>query len=236
MKKPSRFKKLGLGRSVRLSWMNTALSHVLAVLPADECREKLAAFIAEERTEGGDRGIESVRKALRFTACWFKPAADMVVFRNQALAVARTAPVKDWTALQWALLVANYPFVLSVSTAVGRLLAVQGNASKPQIEKRLRDQYGAQAIVERNMRYALNILLYFGLLAARDGGGIYEAPETPLVLDFERTALLWKAMLHATPSGRLSVVTLRNAPAFYPFHLAPVSPTSIVTRFPDLDS
>lgn len=235
MKKPTRFEKLGVGRSVKLAWMNMALSQVIAGLSAEECRERIAAFIAEERTEEGDRGGESVRKALRFTACWFKPAADLAVFRDQALAVARASSVADWTPVQWAMLVANYPFVLSVSTVIGRLLAVQGSVGKTQIEKRLQDQYGAQAIVERNMRYAINILVDFGVLVAKEGGGVYAAPELPIELDFDRTALLWKALLHATPTGRLPVVTIRNSPAFYPFRPAAVSPASFVARFPDTD-
>ncbi len=236
MKQPTRFEKLGLGRSVKLSWMNMALSYVMTGLSAEECREKLATFIAEEQTEDGHRGAESVRKALRYTACWFKPVADLVLFRDQAIAVARACSITDWTPIQYAMLVANYPFLLAVSTVIGRLLAVQGTVCKPQIEKRLQDQYGAQAVVERNMRYAINILLDFGLLFTEKArSGIYEAPAQSIELDFDRTALLWKAMIHATPSGRLPAVILRNAPALYPFRPASLAPSSVVARFPDLD-
>ena len=46
--------------------------------------------------------------------------------------------------------------------------------------------------------------------------------------------LLWKAMLHATPSNRLPVNALRNSPALYAFDMPEIYAEQTSDSMPDL--
>ncbi len=234
MKKPSRFQKLGMGRSVRLAWMDMALSMTLNGHTPAECRTRMTEFIAGEGTAGGERGLESARKAARFTACWYSPTDDLAHFHDQLVAEARQVPRDEWRPLHWALLIANYPFLLGTATVIGRLFSLQGRAEKGQVEKRLRDIYGAQPFIERNMRYAISTLLDFGLVAAVGRTGVYTPSKSPVKTDAVMTALLWKALLHGTEGGSLPYTTLRNSPAYFPFTMADISLGQFAALFNDV--
>ncbi len=234
MKRPSRFQKLGLGRSVSLAWMDMALALTLSGTAAGECRDQMMAAISGERTATGDRGTESARKAVRFTACWYSPIGELALFRDQLLSKAKSLPQERWVALHWAVLMANYPFLLNTAVVFGRLFSLQEKVEKGQIESRLRDIYGAQPFIERNMRYAIAILFGFGLISATGKPGVYTTEERPKATDAETTALLWKAMLHGTEGGKLPYTALRNSPAYFPFSMTNIGLEQFLASFPDV--
>ena len=234
MKKPSRFQKLGMGRGVRRAWMDMALSMTLNGRTPADCRMRMTEFIAGESTAGGERGAESSRKAVRFTACWYSPSDDLVLFRDQLAAAARQISRDEWRPLHWALLIANYPFLLSTATVLGRLFSLQGRAEKGQVEKRLRDIYGAQPFIERNMRYAISTLLDFGLVVAVGRTGVYTPADTPVEVDANTTGLIWKSLLHGTESGNLPYTALRNSPAYFPFAMTDISLGQFAAMFNDV--
>ncbi len=234
MKKPSRFQKLGMGRGVRRAWMDMSLSMTLNGRTPAECRKQMTEFIACESTAGGERGQESVKKAVRFTACWYSPSNDLVLFRNQLANAARQTPRDEWRPFHWALLIANYPFLLSTATVLGRLFSLQEHADKGQVEKRLRDIYGAQPFIERNMRYAISTLIDFGLVMAAGRTGVYSPAESMVQVDADTTALLWKALLHGNENGNLPYTALRNSPAFFPFAMTDIGVGQFAAMFNDV--
>jgi hypothetical protein len=235
MKKPSRFEKLGFGHALRLSWLDFALRLALQQCDPKEAQEQARKFVASENTVDGVRGESQLKKGLSLLASWYKPNKDLVLFRNQLLLIAKDVSVEQWPILHWAILSAHYPFLYQVTLVLGRLFSLQGQANKSQIEKRIEEVYGTMPFVERNMRFAIVTLANLGFLKMNGTTGLYMPPEELRTINFELTAILWKALLHATKEGCLSTTTLRNSPVFYPFSLSSVFLGKFVETFEDVD-
>ena len=235
MKKPSRYEKLGFGHTLRRSWLDFALRLALQRCSPQEAQEQTRKFIASETTAEGVRGEAQMKKGLSLLASWYRPEKDLEVFRDQLLSVAKDLSVEQWPVLHWAILSAHYPFLYQVTLVLGRLFSLQGKVNKSQIERRLEEVYGAMPLVERNMRYAIATLANLGFLQMNGTTGLYLPPENLRATNFELTAVLWKALLHATKGGCVSITTLRNSPVFYPFSLSPIFLGQFVSAFGDVD-
>lgn len=230
MKKTSRYEKLGFKVVLERSWLDLALDLMLQKKSPDEIRETLKEAILVT----GKRSEQTTRFAIQIIRAWFEPDDDLVVFRDQLLAKAHSVPQSQWSALHWACLTAAYPFLLSVSTVFGRLLALQDEATKAQLLTRMQDIYGTRETVERALYYALGTFINLGLVEKKTKTGIMAAPEKITHLDEQMGILLWKAVLHATQGNRLPVHSLRNSPALYPFDMPEIYAGQKFDDLPDL--
>ncbi len=230
MKKLSRYEKLGFKVVLEKSWMDLSLDLMLQGKEPQEIRDILKKDISVT----GNRSELTSKFALSILSAWFDPDQDLIMFRDQLLAKARSTSSAQWSALHWACFTAAYPFLLSLSTVFGRLLSLQTETTKAQLLSRLQEIYGTRETVERALYYAMGTFINLGLIEKQTKSGILTAPEKISHIDNELGMLLWKAMLHATPSNRLPVNALRNSPALYAFDMPKIYAEQTSDSMPDL--
>lgn len=235
MRSPSKFEKIAFGQDLRLSWLDFAVALVIQGTDSNECRDKLAEYIANEETLSGARGGAQVKRALSLLTGWYKPAKDIVLYRNFLIQVAKQIPRNQWPILHWCILSACYPFFANVTKTFGRLFYLQGQLNKSQIESRLSEIYGARPYLERRIRYAISTLANLKMLSTDRKSGLYTQPEEHFTTNFETTAALWKAVLLATKGGRMSLIELQNYPGFYPFSMTKICLEQFKSAFTDVD-
>jgi hypothetical protein len=69
--------------------------------------------------------------------------------------------------------VAAYPFVGSVAEALGRLLRLQKEAHRIDVQRRLREQHGDRDFVDRITRYNISSFLDWGVIEEGEKSGVY---------------------------------------------------------------
>lgn len=235
MRTVSRYEKIGFKQAIKKTWLDCAVILLLQGKTSQEIRNTLAELIGKDDTASGQRSDRSVKYALAILGAWFNPEDDLKIFRNQLLVQAETLEQPQWIALHWAILVSAYPFLLTVSTIIGRLFSLQDNASKTQILLRLTEIYGDRETVERNMSYAIQSLIDMHLLHKTSKKAVYSISEKIPVLKMEAALLLWKAILHASKAQRLPLASLRNAHSLYAFKLPEITLDRVHKQFPDLE-
>lgn len=236
MKSPDRFEKLGIRQTVKRRWMDQTLRAVLAGKDESLIRQELMMMLADDETKCGERGVEQYSKNIALLAVWFAPKDDLYVFVDQLTQIARRHDPVEWVVLHWAVLAGSYPFFFTVSLVVGRLLSMQEKVAKAQIQRRIEETYGTPGMLERNLRYAISILIEFGFLKHTEEKGVYCRGEMLVIEDDRLAMVLWKAALHATKGGRLSATAIRNSPAFFPFVMPMIFPSQFRDAFDDVDS
>ena len=235
MRSPDRFEKLGIRQTVKRSWMDQTLRAVLSGKDEVAIRQELMMMLADAETQHGERGAEQYCKNIALLAAWFAPKDDLDVFVGQLVNLARNLDPKEWVVLHWAVLAGSYPFFYTVSSVTGRLLSMQEKVAKAQIQRRVEETYGTPGMLERNMRYAIYILIEFGFLKQTEERGVYCRGDMVPVENDMLAMLLWKAALHATKGGRLPATALRNSPAFFPFVMPMIFPSQFRDAFDDVD-
>src|SRR5438132_6125437 len=136
--------EIAFRRKVRSVWLDQGLALAAQEVPWDEAKPNLAAEISAENP-----GAETIRKVLEHVRrIWFEPPADSVSLRSAGLNFFRSADSSACRLLlNWGMAIAAYPFVGSVAEALGRLLRLQHQANRADVQRRLREQYGDRDFV-----------------------------------------------------------------------------------------
>lgn len=232
-----RHEKIGIKQVIRLEWMDHVLNMLLAGMGPESIRAELKNYLADKKQSGGTgkRGEKTYQMAIAPLSAWFDPDEELVDFRNRALQLASNLQPKQWMSLHWAVLSAAYPFWFNVATQTGRLLNLQEQITRRQIENRLKEQYGDRETVSRNARYTIRSFVAWGVLKDSDSKGCYEKFNPFIVQDRDLAILLLEAALHANPEGKGSLELLVNAPAFFPFQFPALTGGLIAKRVSSID-
>lgn len=216
-----RQEKLGIKQTIQKDWMDRVLRMLLAGMSESEIRSDLNEYLATQKQSGGigQRGIKTYGMAIGILASWFAPDEDLIPFRNDALALARSLPPDSWLPLHWAVISASYPFWFNVALQVGRLLNLQDQLTQVQIFNRLKEQYGDRETVSRNARYVVRSYVAWGGLNDTESKGCYRRTEPIKIADGEVAILLIESSLYASKEGKGKLAVLLNSPAFFPFRL-----------------
>ena len=91
--------------------------------------------------------------------------------------------------------IAAYPFVGSVGETQGRLLKLQHEAHRADIQRRLREQYGDRDFVSRIMHYDVSSFLDWGVIAETKKAGVYLRGKQVQPTNAEQLAWLAEAVL-----------------------------------------
>src|ERR1035437_3398571 len=165
---------IGFGKKIRACWLESALEQAARGMTFDQAKEALAKEISTDNT-----GAEAIRKILTgLKRVWFTPPDYCRALRDAALDLFRhdNSPATRLL-LSWGMAVAAYPFVGDVAETLGRLLKLQGEARRADIERRVREQHGDRAFVSRIGRYNVSSFLDWGVIAEAKRKGIYSSEE-----------------------------------------------------------
>ena len=219
--------EIAFRRKVRSVWLDQGLALAAEEEPWDKAKPYLAAAIAVDNPGG-----ETIRKVLEHVRrIWFEPPADSLGLRSAGLNFYRSADSPaSRLLLNWGMAIAAYPFVGSVAEALGRLLRLQHQANRADVQRRLREQYGDRDFVSRITRYNVSSFLDWGVIAEGETGGVYVPgmPIRPMCSD--QLAWLAEAVLIACGRAQLPFSKLCRHPVCFrslstPLVLPPCVPT-----------
>jgi hypothetical protein len=203
-------------RKVRAIWLEQGLALAAQGLPWKEAKPVLVEPVAAENP-----GTETIRKVLEhIRRIWFEPPENCTALRSAALSLFRAndSPATR-TLLDWGMTIAAYPFVGSAGEVLGRLLKLQKEAHRADVQRRLREQYGDRDFVNRIARYTVSSFLDWGVIVETKPKGIYLAGKQTTQKSHDHLAWLTEAVMISRAKTQIGLSELCNHPALFPFAL-----------------
>jgi hypothetical protein len=228
--------QIGINCMVRLTWLERTSSLVLA----GNTPHDIKVILQDDLCDAFQSGKTDYRGSLNKTVTilmkvWLTTPCDLIELRDAGLELLKRLPQQDCKAVHWGMAMAVYPFWGSVASQVGRLLRLQGSAVAPQVQLRMREQYGERERVARSTRYALRSFINWGVLQENGRKGIYKAGAIMAVRDTELIAWLIEADLHARATGSAPLMDLLDGPSLFPFRLKPINAENLMDVSTSLD-
>ena len=210
--------KVGIGRLVRLAWLEEAASLVSAGNDKAVVHDALDRHLVDQISSGGNAPRSGREKAITvLIKTWLLVPGGLEPLRDDGLHLLKHVGGRERVALHWGMLLAAYPFWGAVAARTGRLLRLQGHAGAAQVQQRIREEYGERPGVERAARYVLRSFVDWSVLAETDRQGTYSsAPQLPIG-NPKLIAWLAEAVLRSRAIGAASPQTLLAGPRLFPF-------------------
>ena len=214
-------------RKVRAVWLDQGMAMAAGNLAWHEAKPALAESIAAENS-----GAETIRKVLEhIRRIWFEPPESSRALHSDALALFR---VHDSPAtrvlLNWGMAVAAYPFVGNVGEALGRLLKLQGEAHRADIQRRLREQHGDRDFVTRITRYDISSFLDWTVIVEAKESGVYLPGKTIRPRNAEEMAWLAEAVIISRGESQMAFSHLCFHPLLFPMQVDALNVTVLRTN------
>ena len=208
--------EIAFRRKVRAVWLDHGLALAAQEVPWAKAKPTLASEVAADNS-----GAETIRKALEHVRrIWFDSPNAARALRTDALKHFRTDDSQATRRLlNWGMAISSYPFVGSVAEACGRLLKLQSEANRADIQRRLREQHGDRDFVSRITRYDISSFLDWGVIAETKKAGFYLQGKPVQPRNAGQLAWLAEAVLISRGKTQMRVSELRNHPALFPIAL-----------------
>ena len=229
-------KKVGIGRIVRLAWLEETASLVAAGHDKRAVHDALDRLLTDQVSRGGNAPRSGREKAITvLMKTWLIVPAGLEGLRDDGLGLLGKQGPTDRIAVHWGMLLAAYPFWGAVAAHAGRLLRLQSHVGAAQMQRRIREEYGERRGVERATRYVLRSFVDWGALVESGAPGIYTAaPQHPLQ-DATLAAWLAEAVLRSRAAKASSPRDLLSGPRLFPFQIGFVSTQELESRAPRLE-
>jgi len=201
-------------RKVRAIWLEHGMALAAQGLPWNDAKPALVDPVAAENP-----GAETIRKVLEHVRrIWFEPPDNCTELRSAALVLFRASDSPaSRTLLNWGMAIAAYPFVGSAGEVLGRLLKIQKEARRADVQRRLREQYGDRDFVNRIARYTVSSFLDWGVIAETKKAGVYLPGKKNQCRSGEQLAWLAEAVLISRGETQVRFSQLCNHPLLFPF-------------------
>lgn len=216
---------IGFDRFVDFAWCQSAFDAASNQRSIEVVREEVAALLP---------GKESQRKTLDILKrLSTKPFDHLTDFIGRGSNIYRKLGQDAVLPLVWGASIASYPFFGKTCETAGRLLALQGDCSIKELQRRIAEQYGDRSGVERAVARVLQSLESWRSLTRDETGKRVLKLEAVLIVDAELTAWLIEAAVRYAGKP-LSVSNLQSLPLLFPFILTP-SLTYVVSNSESLE-
>ncbi len=223
-----RFTQIGFSQRIRLEWIDYTANQVLAGNSPEDIKKALQKYLTDKLSVGNSPVRGNREKAITILMkIWGNPQTELRSFNKQGLQLLSKSPQSTHIAIHWGMAMAAYPFWRVVAGSVGRLLRLQGSVSAPQVQQRIREQYGERETVFRAARRILRSFHDWGVLIDTDVKGVYKQGEILRIQEDQAAAWLVEALLQATESGADALDSLMKAPSIFPFRLPHLSADQI---------
>jgi len=208
--------EIAFRRKVRAVWLDQGMALAAQNLPWQDAKPALAEAVAAENP-----GAETIRKVLEHVRrIWFEPPENCIALRSAALTLFRASDSSATrTLLNWGMAIAAYPFVGSVAEALGRLLKLQNEAHRADIQRRLREQHGDRDFVSRITRYDVSSFLDWGVIAETKKAGVYLPGKQVQPRNAEQLAWLAETVLISRGERQMRFSQLCHHPILFPVKL-----------------
>lgn len=149
---------------------------------------------------------------------WITPSSQTRELRDRAALLLPRCTADERLALHWALAVAAYPFFADVVGAVGRALALEGQASEVWVNKRIVEAWGDRSTISRAINRAIRSVAQWGLLRLTPER-TYVAARPPVAVCGDICEALIEAILLAGEARAIPLSQLLTHPVAFPWQL-----------------
>ncbi|MBU0782765.1 MAG: hypothetical protein KJ798_04505 [Gammaproteobacteria bacterium] len=200
---------IGFDRFVDFAWCRAALDAAVTQSSIEVVRDQVGLMLP---------GIESQRKTLDvLKRLSTKPFEHLDDFIDRGIAIYKRLGQDAVLPLVWGASIASYPFFGKTCETVGRLLALQGDCSIKELQRRIAEQYGDRSGVERAVARVLQSQESWHALTRDETAKRVFKLEAVVIHDDELTAWAIEAAVRYTGKP-VSVPGLQSLPVLFPFN------------------
>jgi hypothetical protein len=215
---------IGFDRYVDLEWCRGALDAAATESSIEVVRDQVATTLP---------GIESQRKTLDvLKRLSTSPFAHLGEFIGRGIAIYKRLGQDTVLPLVWGAAIASYPFFGKTSETVGRLLALQGDCSIKELQRRMAEQCGDRSGIERAVTRVMQTQTSWQALTRDETARRIIKLQAVMIDDDELTAWVIEAAVRYA-GKRVSLTSLQSLPVLFPFTMTrPLS--YLASNSPDL--
>ncbi len=201
---------IGFDRYVDIDWCRSALDAAATQSSVEVVRDQVASMLP---------GVESQRKTLDvLKRLSTKPFEHLADFISRGIAIYKRLGQDMVLPLVWGASIASYPFFGKTSETAGRLLALQGDCSIKELQRRMAEQYGDRSGIERAVTRVIQTQTSWQALTRDETAKRIVKRQAVLIQDEELTAWLIEAAVRYAGKS-ISVPSLQSLPVLFPFTL-----------------
>ncbi len=201
---------IGFDRYVDIDWCRSALDAAATQSSVEVVRDQVASMLP---------GVESQRKTLDvLKRLSTKPFEHLADFISRGIAIYKRLGQDTVLPLVWGAAIASYPFFGKTSETAGRLLALQGDCSIKELQRRMAEQYGDRSGIERAVTRVIQTQTSWQALTRDETAKRIVKRQAVLIQDEELTAWLIEAAVRYAGKS-ISVPSLQSLPVLFPFTL-----------------
>lgn len=203
--------QIGFDRFIQLDWVTAALKVRAGVASLDELNQLLdAAGLGNEA---------KIKTRTKLNALVLEPRADLVDFIDRGIGLfADAKPQQEATYFAWGAALAAYPYFGKVAEFTGRLTAIQGDCSMPEVHRRMSELYGERGNIKTATRAVIQTQVNWGAIRRVTKGNRIERLAPKPVTDQMKVSWLIEATLRYFDKA-IPLATLQSTAALYPFSL-----------------
>lgn len=216
----SQTKQIGFSQRIQLAWLEQTAALLLAGKNKEDIQAALHDLLQDKLSKDSEARWGNRGKAVTILLnTWVSVPSAIKGLRDNGLELWRTLPLQDHLPLHWGMSMAAYPFFGAVAETTGRLLQLQGTVAAPQVQRRLREQFGERETVARAGRRILRSFIDWGVLQDTAEKGVYQAGPVKILKDPELAAWLIEATLIASDSQSKPLQVIVQSPILFPFSI-----------------
>lgn len=205
--------QIGFDRFIQLDWVAAALKVRAGTASLD---------VLSELLDTAGLGNEAkIKTRTKLNALVLEPRSDLVDFIDRGIGLFSGAqPQQDAAGFAWGSALATYPYFGKVAEFTGRLTAMQGDCSMPEVHRRMSELYGERGNIKTATRAVIQTQVDWGAIRRVTKGNRIERLAPKQVADPMKTSWLIEAALRYHGKA-MAVATLRSAAVLYPFAMEP---------------
>jgi len=203
--------QIGFDRFIQLDWVAAALKVRAGMASIDELNELLdAAGLGSEA---------KIKTRTKLNALVLEPRADLVDFIDRGIGLFSDADSqRDAACFAWGAALATYPYFGKVAEFTGRLTAMQGDCSMPEVHRRMSELHGERGNIKTATRAVIQTQVDWGAIRRVTKGNRIERQAPTPVVDSMKASWLVEAALRYHGKA-MALATLQSTAALYPFSL-----------------
>ena len=208
---------IGFDRRVNLEWLDAVAEHLAAGTTASGARRLLWDML-DGLVAGAAINSARGKTITVLMRIWVTVPPVAVMLRDSALAQFPAAMPEERLALHWAMSAASYPFFFDVAANIGKLIALNGQASLSQVIRRMTETWGDRTTLPRAVQRVLRSMVQWGALQESRRPGNFTSASHPIKIPDGIACLLVQATLIGQGHGMVLAKAM-GQPALFPFDI-----------------
>ncbi len=209
---------IGFDRRIDLEWLDAAAAKAATGASNEDIRSYIWDFL-DGVVSGNVHGSARQKTTTVLHHIWGDVPKHARPLRDRALVAFASCSADERLALHWAMVLGTYPLFSDTSSAVGRLLMLQGQFTLAHLTRRLVSTWGERSTLERAGQRVVRSMVQWGALQDTGSRGFYEAGPRRRKVGSAVGILLVEALLVDAEEQAIQLDQLTGHPALFPFDL-----------------